>query len=349
MLVKLNDDSGTQLDAKVEVSPNEIVIHSRGGAFNKPNLRNPDYRKAVRLIIERIKAHSWPIEGVWLDSSVAQKWPLEERRLLNASEFDLDADALVTTIGQRGAAKGRPVGAEGHGNSTKRLKFTFTDQSAPAILEALKAVPAPPNERLPAATLRQVTPSQIDEAVAAFQSGKPHNFNPSVDYDLLLPNGDRLPPKAIFGLALEPIIGRQAKPTDFSAGWGTPCFETLEAAGYPIVPKIEMLPSEDTPADSESVWAEGSKKRVQHLRRERAPGLAAAKKRNFIAMHGHLFCERCRIVPSKELGEFGDACIEVHHSKTQVADMTEGHATRLSDLQCLCANCHRIVHRELVA
>lgn len=43
----------------------------------------------------------------------------------------------------------------------------------------------------------------------------------------------------------------------------------------------------------------------------------------------------------------GEACIEVHHRETHVAEMREGHATRLEDLMCLCANCHRIVHREI--
>lgn len=349
MLVNLTDDSGTQLDAKVEVRTDEIVIHSRGGAFNKPNLRNPDYRKAVRLVIERLKTASWPIGGIWLDSSVARRWPLEDRLIVGTTEFNFDTNTLVTEIGQRGAAMGRPSGAVGHGNSTKRIKITLPGRSSLAIMEMLKASPAPDKERLPAATLRQVTPKLVDDAIAAFRSGKAHNFSPSVDYDLLLSDGDRLPPKAVFGLALEAIIGRPATPADFSAGWGTPCFEVLESAGYPIVTKNEQPSAEGAAADGEAVWAEGSTRRVQHLKRERATGLAAAKKRNFIATHGHLYCERCLVVPSKDLGELGDACIEVHHSKTKVADMTEGHATRLSDLQCLCANCHRIVHRELMS
>lgn len=45
--------------------------------------------------------------------------------------------------------------------------------------------------------------------------------------------------------------------------------------------------------------------------------------------------------------EHGEACIEIHHRATQVQNMTEGHVTKLDDLQCLCANCHRIVHRVL--
>jgi predicted HNH restriction endonuclease len=77
------------------------------------------------------------------------------------------------------------------------------------------------------------------------------------------------------------------------------------------------------------------------------PGLAAAKRRTMVEELGYLQCERCGVVPSAALGPHGDAVIEVHHAGTKVADMAVGHVTRLADLLCLCANCHRIVHREL--
>ena len=42
------------------------------------------------------------------------------------------------------------------------------------------------------------------------------------------------------------------------------------------------------------------------------------------------------------------ACIEVHHKKP-ISEMVEGETTKLDDVECLCANCHRIVHRLLKA
>ncbi|NCU11354.1 MAG: hypothetical protein GXC70_04195 [Sphingomonadaceae bacterium] len=30
-----------------------------------------------------------------------------------------------------------------------------------------------------------------------------------------------------------------------------------------------------------------------------------------------------------------------------VATMSDGHEAKLDDLECLCANCHRIRHREI--
>ena len=95
-------------------------------------------------------------------------------------------------------------------------------------------------------------------------------------------------------------------------------------------------------------WREGGKKAVVHFKRERAPGLSQAKKAQFKREEGKLFCERCKMDPIETYGEeVGEACIEVHHHKTHVRDMNHEHQTRLEDLQCLCANCHRIVHREL--
>lgn len=196
------------------------------------------------------------------------------------------------------------------------------------------------NQRLPAEIQRRVRPHMIDQAVRDLLAGARHRFGKSTDYDVLV-DGRRFPPKAVFGLALETALRRQIGPQDFSAGRGAVSFQLIEAAGYPIVAKGTV------PIDDEHSWAEGSRKLAKHLKRERAPGLSEMKKRYFREEHGRLFCERCGVVPSETLGEFGDACIEVHHAATQVARMAANHRTRLSDLQCLCANCHRIVHREM--
>jgi hypothetical protein len=203
--------------------------------------------------------------------------------------------------------------------------------------------------RLPATQLRKVTATHVDVAVKRLLAGEDAlNFAPSRDFDLVAPNGKLLPPKQVFGLALQEAIGLDARPEHFTAGLGTPCFRILEAAGYPIVRKGEVLTGGGIdPVDPDLAAAEGQPKLVAHLRRERKPALAAAKRRAMIDQLGYLRCERCGLVPSEALGPHGDAVIEVHHAGTQVADMAAGHVTRLADLMCLCANCHRIVHREL--
>ena len=152
----------------------------------------------------------------------------------------------------------------------------------------------------------------------------------------------------MFGLALQTATGLEARPEHFTAGLGTPCFEALEDAGYPVIRKGESIPGRGVdPVDPDLAAAEGQPRLVAHLRRERKPALAAAKRRAVVEALGHLQCERCGLVPSAALGPHGDAVIEVHHAGTQVAEMGAGHVTRLADLVCLCANCHRIVHREL--
>lgn len=152
---------------------------------------------------------------------------------------------------------------------------------------------------------------------------------------------------AVFELALEQVIGRKTVSTDFSADRNQPCFQIIEDAGYPIIARNEPTPTDEV--DDERSWAEGALKRQDHLRRERRSGLAALKKRRFIEKYGYLFCERCKVIPSKDLGSNGDACIEVHHAAVGISQMSDGARTRLSDLQCLCANCHRILHREQLA
>lgn len=102
----------------------------------------------------------------------------------------------------------------------------------------------------------------------------------------------------------------------------------------------------ELPADEE--YQEGSLKLKRHLQRERFPGLADRKKEDFRARHGKLYCERCELDPVRTYGaEYGAAVIEVHHAARMVGEMDENHRTKLDDLQCLCANCHRLTHAEL--
>lgn len=109
-----------------------------------------------------------------------------------------------------------------------------------------------------------------------------------------------------------------------------------------------LLDGSDAARPDDEKFAEGTPILRSHMRRERASGLAARKKAHFRDGHGgRLYCERCKLDPVAIYGEVGDAVIEVHHAATMVADMPPGYVTRLEDLQCLCANCHRLTHAEL--
>lgn len=76
--------------------------------------------------------------------------------------------------------------------------------------------------------------------------------------------------------------------------------------------------------------------------------MAKQKRAEFIAEHGRLFCEECQLDPVAAYGlAAGEACIEVHHHRVHVANMEPGHVSITEDLKCLCASCHRVLHRKL--
>lgn len=107
------------------------------------------------------------------------------------------------------------------------------------------------------------------------------------------------------------------------------------------------IATDHAPAIDEE-FREGSVTLRTHLRRERHWRLASAKREAFIKEHGKLSCERCQLDPETTYGlPFGNSVIEVHHAATAVGHMTPNTKVKLADLQCLCANCHRIVHAEI--
>lgn len=338
MDVILRTAAGAPLNARVEADDRGLVVHSRSGSD-----RNRDYREAVEMILSRLDTAGVQYD-VYLDSRPAQVKPLASRRL---------TFSRAGPLAERFNALVRAMNAGSSSNGAWRRVLVASNGLSPAALAALVRgaanAAANPIGRLPASDLRRVTNRHVDRAVARLIGGEDaQNFDPSRDFDLLVPEGKRLAPKKVFGLALEEALGINARPEHFSAGLGTACFQILEMAGYPIVRKDEVVPGNGIePVDPDLAAAEGERRLVTHLLRERKPALANAKRRAMMAELGYLQCERCGLVPSRALGLHGDSVIEVHHAVTQVAEMDPGHITRLEDLTCLCANCHRIVHREM--
>jgi hypothetical protein len=347
--VVLRTDTGEPLNAAVELSPDGVILHSRSGTD-----RNRDYRQALEHLMERLdRAHI--AYDIYLDSRPVQHLPLDRRLLSFNRQASISArfDELVRAMN---------AGTASHG-AWRRLLIKATEANPAQVLAALSAEAGVQSiERLPAAQLRQVTSAHIHKAVARLLAGEDApNFAPSRDYDALTDDGVPLAPKKVFGLALEEALGIEAYPRHFSAGWGQACFELLEDAGLWIVPKagserrprpqpakVEADLSNLAPTEEERSWIEGNPKIVSHLKRERQPGLAKKKRTEFIAKHGRLFCEECQLDPVQAYGpEAGEACIEVHHHRVHVANMAAGHASVTSDLRCLCASCHRVLHRKL--
>ena len=97
-------------------------------------------------------------------------------------------------------------------------------------------------------------------------------------------------------------------------------------------------------ADSELTAVEGDPRMFFHLRRERNPTLAEAKRDAVRTADGCLKCEACGFVTQVTFpGLAGDVC-EIHH-RLPLAEAANPVETLLEDLAVLCANCHRAIHR----
>jgi hypothetical protein len=352
-LLQANDDS--ILNAHFDLDGNTIVLHSRSGGTGAGG-RNPDYPRALRLLLERLSAASLPITKAWVDSSRVQSMPMSDRVILDEKDAGTSVAELAGRMASRMQAVGRKQDVKSnHGNHTKRIRLQLPGGiPASKILSVLRAVPSKKDfrseERLPTSELAKVTPEHVWRAVQRLREGDvEHGFGKSTDYDVLLEGGTRLPPKAVFGVAATEALGYPVQPRHFTAGVDSPCFNILRTAGFRIVPKGADATVDPEPERTDVEWSEGGPKLRQHLRRERASGLREAKKAEFRRTHGgRLLCERCGEDPVERYKtEDAEACIEVHHSKVLVSEMQDGHKTQLQDVQCLCANCHRLAHREI--
>lgn len=78
-----------------------------------------------------------------------------------------------------------------------------------------------------------------------------------------------------------------------------------------------------------------------HLRRERSRKLIEKFKESLQSFR----CEACQQDMGDIYGPLGEGYIEAHH-KLPVAQIEEGETTKLADLAALCANCHRMIHRN---
>ena len=343
-----------------------MLLHSRGGATGGRPARNTEYEKALITIVRRLRADENAgqpvIARILLDSQPARKLPSERRVLVDGSELSgLSDGQVVRLIRSRAKSWGQTAEVLG-GNSTKALRIETQGCSYISVHSMLKLTDWNDNfivSRLSVEEQGRVTSLHIDSAVGRLRANEhAPNFSESRDYDVLLDDGIRLAPQKVFGLALEEALGIEVPPEHFNAGWSQPSFRIIEAAGYLIVPKSEPPPAPEEIAQAESIlppavdgsgMREGTLKLVMHMRRERNPRLSDEKKIAFTAEHGFLYCERCNMNPAEHYEpDVAAACIEVHHAKVQIKDMQDDHVTILEDLQCLCANCHRVTHRELV-
>lgn len=92
--------------------------------------------------------------------------------------------------------------------------------------------------------------------------------------------------------------------------------------------------------------SEGRRIRIYSTKYERKPqnrdaAIALAKKK-----HGRPICEACGFDFEAVYGTLGHDFIEVHHNKPLFEQDGEVSINPATDLNCLCSNCHRMVHRN---
>ena len=93
---------------------------------------------------------------------------------------------------------------------------------------------------------------------------------------------------------------------------------------------------------------EGKQQRMLVIHRQREMSLRRAKLDAFRREHdGRLFCEApgCGFNFEMVYGELGSGFAEVHHL-TPLSERGQPVSTTLADLAVVCANCHRMIHRN---
>jgi 5-methylcytosine-specific restriction protein A len=101
------------------------------------------------------------------------------------------------------------------------------------------------------------------------------------------------------------------------------------------------VPDDDDDEEAE----EGRILTAIHRRRERQPGLARKKKQQALDKTGALKCEVCNFDFAVRYGKLGEGFAECHHGRP-ISTLKAGDKTKLSELHIVCANCHRMLHRE---
>jgi len=191
--------------------------------------------------------------------------------------------------------------------------------------------------------LEQVSQSHILNAIDFLQIHRKFaNFKSAKSCYLVYPDCRPLAVKMVFGKALSLCFcNAPVRAEHFNSRMA---IEVLQARGFECVNTQPQKPGASL--QDETTVGEGTMRLKRHYHRERNSTLVQRKKQFFKMRHGFLFCETCGLEPIEVFGEFGENCIEVHH-KTPLGSLPGPSQTSLDDLQCLCANCHRIAHAKI--
>lgn len=91
--------------------------------------------------------------------------------------------------------------------------------------------------------------------------------------------------------------------------------------------------------------AEGQRRLVFHLRTERNRRVVDDAKAHWFNENPHMPCCVCGISFVEMYGSLGDRFIEAHH-REPLSSITAARVPSVADLDPVCANCHRMLHRD---
>lgn len=97
--------------------------------------------------------------------------------------------------------------------------------------------------------------------------------------------------------------------------------------------------------DIESKNSEGREVYRLHRTLERDSSIGKLAKNKRLEKIGYLSCDVCEFNFTESYGEIGEGYIEAHHT-IPVSEIRSTRKTKLSEIALVCANCHRMLHRQ---
>ena len=141
------DDDGVVMDAEYQVEADghhlALIVESRSGVSGSRPPRNPDYNRALTLLLSRLGSLNAILVNALVDSRQTREMglPEDERRLARVPirlSQEPDIDALRRRMGTAQARIGQAPDATKGGNATKRIR-----EGVPDFVELQSGGPPP--------------------------------------------------------------------------------------------------------------------------------------------------------------------------------------------------------------
>jgi hypothetical protein len=141
-------DNGQLLDANFSIESTgdefDLIIESWGGPNSNGRLRrNPDYNRALELLLDRLGRIEAKIQLCMLDSRPAQLQPLSDRQLdLPEHPYPIPLSGINDFNALRLQIRGAQRAVGGNGGSRIRIRFTLPRFWSTSALEAFLVSPS---------------------------------------------------------------------------------------------------------------------------------------------------------------------------------------------------------------